>query len=265
MARRTRGSARPGSAALESLFGRHSIEEALRARRRRLTRLLIRKGPSRPELEPLVALAREAGVAVEQVEPQALPGGAGPADAGYQGVVLEAGPLPELADVLALARAVPASGRPRRLLALDGVEDPQNVGALVRVADAAGVDGLILTHRRSPPLSPALARASAGAIEWLPVARVPNLSRALATLQREGFWVIGADPEAGESLYDLGAPLLSGDCVLVLGAEGKGIRPGIRSALDHPVRIPMSGQVASLNVATAGAVILFELLRRSES
>jgi 23S rRNA (guanosine2251-2'-O)-methyltransferase len=264
MARRSRRGGHAGAAPVECLHGRHSIEEALRARRRALSRLLIRRGPSRPELEPLVALAREAGVPVLQVEADALPAGVGPAEAGFQGVVLEAGPLPELTDVRVLARReAPAAGG-RRLVALDGIEDPQNVGALARVADAAGADGLILTQRRAPPLSPALARASAGAIEWLPVARVPNLGRALETLKEEGFWVIGADPAAPESLYELGDRLLTGDLVLVLGAEGKGLRASIRQALDHPVRIPMLGEVASLNVATAGAVILFELLRRSQ-
>ncbi|MBW2233350.1 MAG: RNA methyltransferase [Deltaproteobacteria bacterium] len=262
--RGTRARAAPPQAlTTQSLYGRHTIEEALRARRRRLVRLLIREGPFRPELEPLVALARAAGVPVAQVEVDALPGGAGPAEAGFQGVVLEAGPLPEFTDVRELARPRGPAEPSRRLVALDGVEDPQNVGALARVADAAGIDGLILTRRRAPPLSPALARASAGAIEWLPVARVHNLGRALTTLKEAGFWVIGADPEASESLYELADPLLSGDLVVVLGAEGKGIRTSIRGALDHPIRIPMLGEVASLNVATAGAVMLFELLRRS--
>jgi 23S rRNA (guanosine2251-2'-O)-methyltransferase len=251
---------------MERLYGRHAIEEALRARRRRLVRLLIRWGPIRPELERVVELAKQAGVPVQQVEAADLPVGAGPAEAGYQGVVLEAGPLPTCFDArkLAVRRSdAPESSRPRRLVALDGVEDPQNVGALARVANAAGVDGLVMAQRRSPPLSPALARASAGAIEWLPVARVPNLARSLSDLKEEGYWVIGADPEADATLYDLTAPLAGGDLVVVLGAEGRGIRPGIQRLIDHPVRIPMLGEVASLNVATAGAVILFELLRRT--
>jgi len=263
MARRSRRGEGPQADRSEILQGRHSIEEALRARRRSLSRLLVRKGPFRPELEPVVRLAKEVGVPVIQVEAEALPSGAGPAEAGFQGVALEAGPLPEHDDVLDLARPVPVDGGPRRLVALDGVEDPQNVGALARVADAAGAHGLILTRRRAPPLTAALARASAGAIEWLPVARVPNLGRALTSLQQAGFWIIGADPDADEGLYEVGDRALSGDIVLVLGAEGRGLRAGIRSVLDHPIRIPMMGDVASLNVATAGAVILFELLRRS--
>jgi len=119
-----------------------------------------------------------------------------------------------------------------------------------------------MTRRRSPPLSPALARASAGAIDWLPVARVANLVRALEELKTKGFWVVGADPEAKMELYELPDRLLLGDLVVVLGAEGRGLRPGVRAAVDHPVRIPMRGRVASLNVASAGAVLLYELLRR---
>ena len=132
------------------------------------------------------------------------------------------------------------------------------------MADAAGSSGLILGRRRSPPLSPALARASAGAIERLPVARVGNLVRALEDLKREGFWGVAADPEARQDIFSMPDRLLQGDLVVVLGAEGRGLRPLIQATVDHPVRIPMRGQVASLNVATAGAVVLFELLRRSE-
>lgn len=267
MARSSRHGARRGPAPVEWLQGRHSIEEALRARRRRLHRLLVRRGPQRRDVAELTALAEAAGVPIEWSDAEGLPDGAGPAEAGYQGVVLEAGPLPVAEDARALLE--PVAGRPatpgrRLVVALDGIEDPQNVGALARAAEASGAAGLLLTRRRSPPLTPALARASAGAIEWLPVARVPNLSRALRGLQDAGFWVIGADPEAEASLYEAPDDWLRGDLVLVLGAEGRGLRPGVRQLVDHPIRIPMLGAVASLNVASAAAVILYELLRRSQ-
>jgi 23S rRNA (guanosine2251-2'-O)-methyltransferase len=173
-------------------------------------------------------------------------------------VALEAGPLPELT----LLELRGQRGWPRRLVALDGVEDPQNLGAICRVADAAGVGGLILTRRRAPPLSPAVSRASAGALEHLPVARVANLGRALNQLKSEGFWVLGADSEGGDDLFLLEDALLSGPLVIVLGAEGRGLRRGIRERLDHRVRIPMGGRVESLNVSSAAAVVLFELVRR---
>ncbi len=243
-------------ASREILYGVHPVREALRAGRRRAIRLHLRER-SRPEVAELAEAARLAGIPVGTIDAQGLRTLAGE-EARTQGVVLEAGPLPEL-DLAALYEAASSHAC---LVALDGVEDPQNVGAIVRVAEAAGAEGLILTQRHAPPLSPALARASAGAIEHLPVARVPNLPRALNSLKEKGFWIFGADAEGARELFSLEDRLLSGRLVLVLGAEGRGIRPGVRSALDHQVRIPLSGKVESLNVSTAAAVMLFEWRRR---
>jgi 23S rRNA (guanosine2251-2'-O)-methyltransferase len=148
------------------------------------------------------------------------------------------------------------------VVALDGVEDPQNLGALARVADGAGAAGLILTRRRSPPLTAAVSRASAGSIEWLPAARVTNLSRTLNLLKKKEFWIYGADVEAPAELWRLPDRAHSARRVVVLGAEGRGLRPGVVRALDQRFRSPLRGRVGSLNVATAAAVVLFELLRR---
>jgi 23S rRNA (guanosine2251-2'-O)-methyltransferase len=265
MTRRSQRGRRAESDAREYLHSLHSIEEALLAGRRPLHRLLVRRGPHRAELERLVELARKAAIPIEALDSEALEALAGPGDARVQAAILEAGPLPELRSARALVAALQAEGggNGRRIVALDGVEDPQNVGAIVRAADAAGARGLVLTQRRAPPLGPALARASAGAIEWMPVARVPNLVRALGELKQAGFWVVGADVTAERTLFELPDRLLSGDVVVVLGAEGRGMRRSILEAVDHPVRIPMMGRVGSMNVATAGAVVLFELLRRS--
>jgi 23S rRNA (guanosine2251-2'-O)-methyltransferase len=238
------------------LTGLHPVREALRARRRSLRRLFLHGAP-RPEWQELRALAREAGVPLVEGASggPSEPGGAGPA----AWVWLDAGPLPEL-DLDALLPA--AAGPTGTLIALDGVEDPQNVGAIVRVAEASGAAGLILMRRHAPPLTDAVARASAGAIEWLPVARVPNLARALRAAKDAGFWIVGADPAAPTDLFSAPAAWLRGPRVLVLGAEGVGLRHGVMEEVDHRVRIPMSGQVASLNVSTACAVLLFELTRR---
>lgn len=247
----------------ELLYGVHPVREALRSRRRRLYRCLTRPGDARPEIAEILQLAREAGVRHEETKGELLADSLEPGSGNAQGVLLEAGPLPECPrarDLLANGANFPHG---IRLVALDGVEDPQNVGAIARVADAAGVAGLVLTDRRSPPLSPALARASAGAIEWLPVARVTNLPRALEELKQEGLWVVGADPAGPDDIFSVPDRLLAGNLVVVLGAEGKGLRPGVVRLLDHPLRIPMLGRVASMNVATAAAVMLFELVRRS--
>ena len=145
------------------------------------------------------------------------------------------------------------------MLALDGVEDPQNLGALLRVADGAGVDGVVLTERRSAPLSAVAAKASAGAAEHLRIARVVNLVRALEDLKRQNLWIVGLD-ERGESDYDRFD--LTGNLVVVLGREGAGLHELVRRTCDHLLRIPMAGGVSSLNVSTAGAVVLYEAFRQ---
>ena len=243
---------------LERLWGIHPVREALRARRRELRRLRVEKGIRRRDAEEILAAARNAGVPFEEVSAEQLAEGLEPGSA-PQGVVLEAGPLPELTLEALTAEAA----TPRTLVALDGVEDPQNVGAIARVAEVCGVGGLVLTRRRAARLGPAVSRASAGAIEWLPIARVPNLRRALNDLKKQNFWVFGADPEGADDVFGLADRIVAGDRVLVLGAEGSGLRPGVRDVVDHRIRIPMVGRVASLNVASAAAVLLFELRRRS--
>ena len=268
-----RGSGPRGSdrdrGATEWLVGTHCVQEALRAGRRRLDRLLLRERTrSRPEDERWRSLARAAGVAVEWVEDAVLERIAG-GELRTQGVALAAGPLPELELDALLEQAaerivrMPALGG-RRIVLLDGVEDPQNVGAIARVAEASGCCGLILTDRRAPPLSAAVSRASAGAIEWLPVARVTNLGRAIERLKQVGFWVLAAALEGGRSIYGLPDRALTGELAVVLGAEGPGVRPSVLAQADHRVWIPMRGEVESLNVSTAGAVILYELLRRAD-
>jgi 23S rRNA (guanosine2251-2'-O)-methyltransferase len=248
---RERGTRAASRDDVQRIEGIHPALEALRARRRPIHRLWVREGLHHPELEALRALAREAGIAERPLV-------ASPEDPPTRGVVLDAGPLPELT----LGELLRVEAPLRTLVALDGVEDPQNLGAIARVAEAVGAAGLILTRRRAPPLAPSVARASAGAIEWLPVARVPNLARALGELKQQGFWVFGADAEGGDDLFGLPERTLRGDRVLVLGAEGWGLRPAIWAQVDHRIRIPMLGHVASLNVSAAAAVLLFELRRR---
>jgi len=248
---------RPVAAEAGVLTGFHPVREALRARRRKLGCLRL-EGSPRPEWEELRELASDAGIRVVE-EPASL----GSSDATRAPWVrLEAGPLPEL-DLSVLLAGTPTP--PQTLLALDGVEDPQNLGAIARVADASGVGGLVLTHRHAPPLSEAVSRASAGAIEWLPVCRVPNLVRALRALKEQGFWVVGADLEAETDLFSAPDAWLRPPRVLVMGSEGSGLRRGVTEAIDHRIRIPMSGRIDSLNVSTAAAVILFELGRRDRT
>jgi 23S rRNA (guanosine2251-2'-O)-methyltransferase len=182
--------------------------------------------------------------------------------AAHQGVVAMVRPQEFLSIEDLFAPAAGKAGFARLVLALDGVEDPQNLGALLRVADGAGVDGVVLTERRSAPLSPVAVKASAGAAEHLRIARVVNLVRALEELKRQNLWIIGLD-ERGTSDYD--QIDLTGNCVIVLGREGAGLHDLVRRACDHLLRIPMNGGVSSLNVSAAGAVVLYEAFRQRRS
>ncbi len=246
---------------MDVLYGLHAVEEALRAGRRRFDHVLVARERHDDRVERIVKACRQAGVRVRQEPREQLTSMA--KTTMHQGVVavVRAQELLTLEDLLEPAPAPTPDGSPaaRLLLALDGVEDPQNLGALLRVADGAGVDGVILTERRSAPLSPAAVKASAGATEHLRIARVVNLVRALEELKQRNLWVVGLD-ERGVTDYDRFD--LTGDCVLVLGREGAGLHDLVRRTCDHLLRIPMAGGVSSLNVAAAGAVVLYEAARQ---
>jgi 23S rRNA (guanosine2251-2'-O)-methyltransferase len=242
---------------MEVLYGVHPVEEAIKAGRRRFDHVLVAHERQDARLDQLVALCRQAGVRVRHEAREQLTQLA--QTPGHQGVVALVRPAEFLTIEDLYEPDTSNQGARRLLLALDGVEDPQNLGALLRVADGAGVDGVVLTERRSAPLSPVAVKASAGATEHLRIARVVNLVRALEDLKRHNLWIIGLD-ERGTSDYDQFD--LTGDCVLVLGREGAGLHDLVRRTCDHLLRIPMAGGVSSLNVSAAGAVVLFEAFRQ---
>jgi 23S rRNA (guanosine2251-2'-O)-methyltransferase len=246
---------------MEVLYGVHPVEEALKAGRRRFDHVLVAREREDLRLERLVAALRQAGIRVRQDSRDQLTLMA--KTPAHQGIValVRAQELLSIEDLFAPDRPAEerGAGAGRLLLALDGVEDPQNLGALLRVADGAGVDGVVLTERRSAPLSPVAVKASAGATEHLRIARVVNLVRALEELKRQNLWIIGLD-ERGQSDYDQFD--FTGDCVLVLGREGAGLHDLVRKTCDHLLRIPMAGGVSSLNVSAAGAVVLYEAFRQ---
>jgi 23S rRNA (guanosine2251-2'-O)-methyltransferase len=244
---------------MEVLYGVHPVEEALKAGKRRFDHVQVARERQDDRLERLVDLCRQAGVRVRQESREQLTLLA--KTAAHQGVVALVRPQESLAleDLFTPDPAATNPGAARLLLALDGVEDPQNLGALLRVADGAGVDGVVLTERRSAPLSPVAVKASAGAAEHLRIARVVNLVRALEELKRQNLWIIGLD-ERGTADYDQFD--LTGDCVIVLGREGAGLHDLVRRTCDHLLRIPMAGGVSSLNVSAAGAVVLYEAFRQ---
>jgi 23S rRNA (guanosine2251-2'-O)-methyltransferase len=244
---------------MEVLYGLHPVEEALKAGRRHFDHVIVARGRHDARLEELVSLCRQHGVRVCPEEREQLTLLA--QTPAHQGVVALVHPQEFLAieDLFAPDPAAAKAGAARLLLAVDGVEDPQNLGALLRVADGAGVDGVVLTERRSAPLSPVAVKASAGAVEHLRIARVVNLVRALEALKKQNLWIVGLD-ERGSSDYDQFD--LTGNVVLVLGREGAGLHDLVRRTCDQTLCIPMAGGVSSLNVSTAAAVVLYEAFRQ---
>ncbi len=238
---------------MEVLYGLHPVEEAVRARVRRLDHVVVVRGRADARVERLLALCREQGVRVrtearEQVDE--LTG-----TTAHQGVAALARPR----AAASLEELLAPRPDPTLLLLLDGVEDPQNFGALLRTADGAGVHGVVATERRAAPLSAVAAKAAAGAAEHMPLARVVNLTRALEEVKAAGVWVLGLD-ERGTEDYD--AWDYRQPCALVLGREGAGLHDLVRRTCDRLLRIPMAGAIASLNVSVAGAVVLFEAARQ---
>ena len=241
---------------MEVLYGLHPVEEAIRSGSRRLDSVLIareRKGDDRTER--LIELCRTAGVRVTLEGKDQLTRIAR-TDA-HQGVVASV----RERQFLGIEELLTKRGRFERrfYLALDGVEDPHNLGALLRSADGAGVDGVVLPERRSAPISPVVAKTSAGASEHVPIARVTNLVRALEQMKKANVWVLGLD-ERGTPDYT--SFDFNTDCVLVLGSEGTGLHDLVKRTCDHLLRIPMAGSVSSLNVSVAGAVVMYEALRQ---
>jgi 23S rRNA (guanosine2251-2'-O)-methyltransferase len=242
---------------MEVLYGLHPVEEALRAGGRRLEYVLVarERGKSDDRTARLVELCRLANVRVSVESKEQLTRIAR-TDA-HQGVVAAVRERKFL-TIEDLIAAKPNLSH-KFFLALDSVEDPHNLGALLRSADGAGVDGVLIPERRAAPISGVVAKTSAGASEHVPIARVTNLTRALEQLKRANVWIIGLD--------ERGTPDYTGfdfatDCCLVLGAEGSGLHDLVKKTCDHLLRIPMQGSVSSLNVSVAGAVVMYEALRQ---
>jgi 23S rRNA (guanosine2251-2'-O)-methyltransferase len=239
------------------LAGRHPVLEALRSRARPIEEVLV-EAEARDRHGDILALARQAGVRCSRVPRMALTSLAGSGH--HQGVVARVAPR-EYAELEDLLPVPGARGEPALFLALDQVQDPGNVGNLLRTAEALGVHGVLVPRHQAAGLTPHVVRAASGALEYLAVARVGNLTQALERLKREGCWVVGAVAEAGAA-REPWVTDLRGAVVLVLGSEGRGLRPLVARTCDALVRIPLSGQVGSLNVAAAGAALLYETRRQ---
>jgi len=238
---------------MQTLYGLHPVEEALKAGKRRFDHVLVARERRDERLEAIVALAKELKIRVRTEPRDTLTDMA--RTPAHQGVVA----IVRAQQFLTIEDVLEPTGQPRLVLALDGVEDPQNLGALLRSADGAGVDAVVMTERRAAPLSAVAAKAAAGAQEHLRIARVVNLVRSLEELKRQNIWIIGLD-ERGSMDYDRFD--FTGDCCLVMGSEGAGLHELVRRTCDHMLRIPMAGGVSSLNVSAAASVVLFEAYRQ---
>lgn len=243
---------------MEVLYGLHPVEEAVRSGARRLECVMLSRERGDARLERLAELCRAAGVRVS-MEPRENLTRRSRTDA-HQGAVALVKER-EFLGVEDLLRTK-VEGRNRFFLALDGVEDPHNLGALLRTADGAGVDGVILPERRSAPVSGTVAKTSAGASEHVRIARVTNLVRALEQMKQGNIWVLGLDERGSPDYSDFD---FRTDCVLVLGREGAGLHDLVKKTCDHLLRIPMAGMVSSLNVSVAGAVVMYEAMRQRRS
>jgi 23S rRNA (guanosine2251-2'-O)-methyltransferase len=242
----------PGAA----VVGRRAVLEALRAGRPVSRVLVARTADVRGPLREVVREARARRVVIQIVDRRHLDTLA--RGIAHQGVAALAAVVAPV-TVEDLLQRIRDHGEAPFLVVLDGVQDPQNLGAIIRTADAAGAHGVIIPRRRAAGLSPAVARASAGAVAHLPVAQVGNLVAALERLKADGVWIVGADPEGAER-YD--AAGLAPPVALVLGGESHGLHRLVRERCDRVVRIPLRGQVASLNVSVAAALLLYEVARR---
>lgn len=239
------------------IYGINAVREGLLGQRRKPLELFVLRDSRSARIEDLLDEAGRAGVPVRQRERQDLDRLAGHHH--HQGVVLKVEPF-AYASLDELLERWRASGRKAFFLLLDGITDPHNLGALLRSADAAGCHGVVIPKDRSCPITAVVDKASAGALEHIPLAQVTNLARTIEELKREGVWVYGlAGDEEADIIY---GGDLHGDLALVVGSEGEGLRPNVRRHCDKLFAIPMHGGIASLNASVAAGVALFEVVRR---
>ena len=240
------------------IFGVNPVMEKLRASPEQVLEIVLPQGQLRSTLGAIELAARQRGVRITYVPARALDRLSGGAK--HQGVVAKVAPYryAQLSDWFQTDSLAPSEG----ILLLDGITDPGNFGALLRTAEAVGIRRIIVPQDRSVDVTPTVVKASAGAVHHLAICRIANLRRAMIALKENGYWLVGLDAQAAENIYDRIYPTKLG---IVLGSEGKGIRPLVLRECDYRVAIPMVGRIPSLNVAVAGAVFLYEILRQKRS
>ncbi|BCS99338.1 23S rRNA (guanosine(2251)-2'-O)-methyltransferase RlmB [Desulfoluna limicola] len=253
--KQTKQGKRPRPSA-DLLYGINPVMEALKAQRRQVRELLLASGRKDRRVDELESLAREKGITVKRVDAETLEGLCGTGH--HQGAALDAGALPGVApeDLLQVAEK---KGEAPFLVLLDSIEDPRNLGAIVRTAHCAGAHGVVVPRDRSAQLTALVSKASAGALEHMPVAVVTNLAKTMEGLKENGLWLAGLDADGESSLF---GGDFTGPVGIVVGSEGKGIRPLVKKGCDFIVSIPLKGVVDSLNASVAASLVMYEVVRQ---
>ena len=238
----------------DMVAGRNAVMEALKGSRS-VNKLMIANGSTEGSIKEIIAVAKEKGVNIQYWDRSKLDSIA--RGIRHQGVLAQVAPVQyaELEDILQVAKD---RNEPPFIVLLDELEDPHNLGAILRTADAAGVHGVLIPKHRSCPLSATVAKTSAGAVEHVPVARVGNLVQTIKKLKQEGLWVAAADMD-GKDYYDTD---LTGSLLLIIGSEGQGVGRLVKEQCDFVVRIPMVGKINSLNASVAGSILMYEAMKQ---
>ena len=238
----------------DMVAGRNAVMEALKGSRS-VNKLMIANGSTEGSIKEIIAVAKEKGVNIQYWDRSKLDSIA--RGIRHQGVLAQVAPVQyaELEDILQVAKD---RNEPPFIVLLDELEDPHNLGAILRTADAAGVHGVLIPKHRSCPLSATVAKTSAGAVEHVPVARVGNLVQTIKKLKQEGLWVAAADMD-GKDYYDTD---LTGPLLLIIGSEGQGVGRLVKEQCDFVVRIPMVGRINSLNASVAGSILMYEAMKQ---
>lgn len=247
---------KPAQAKHEILYGFHSVYEAMRANRRTFASVLISDRRSGARGEKTAELAREKGIPVERISPESLDQFCGGGNHQGIGAKVSGFPVRGAADIWALLRK---RDTPFFILIAESIEDPHNLGALIRTALCADVDYIVIPKDRSALPSPGVSRSSAGAMEHADIFLATNLAAFIRDLKEEGAWVSGLDAGGDKGLFEAD---LTGNLALVVGGEHKGIRPGVRKDCDFILSIPISGKVNSLNASVAGGIAMYEAKRQ---
>jgi len=245
-----------GTPEREQVEGRHPVRVALEAGKRPVLRIWVARGiESHGDVGAILHQAQKDGVEIRSVDKTQIDAMA--AGTAHQGIVAETGPYPYMALEDGLRDAMDSS-RPPFVLVTAHIQDPHNLGSLIRSSECAGVHMVIIPARRAAQITPSVVKASAGATEYMQVARVPNIANCVERLKQAGIWVFAGDLQ-GEDIY---ASDLRGPIAVVVGGEAKGVPPRVRKSCDFTVRIPLAGRIPSLNASVAGAVLLYEVVRQ---